>query len=403
MMLRAVVTGVLLSQGGSLLAAHTLKTTKMFKERHLRRRATTTTAAYVVDAGTENATVLRAETKPMATYFLGSNETLFQRYLDAAGLTGSIESIELCPEIREHRERAAGWWREGLLIVSDRDAWRHLVRQQTELPTMNAMEAQLEGGAMRAALMWQTAREDLVAARKFLDVELPGVQVTDRKSLQFVLDYFKERFPYYRDKCECCGADGSTFVGEVACVSDEEVRVRRARRAELRVCESCGHLVRFVRANDVARVLRDKRGRCGEYSKAMLSVALALGLPARWVFDTTDHVWVEVFFEHKWIHLDPCEAALDMPNLYASWGKNGSVVVAFESHKAEDVTSKYYPDPASVTTIRQQNNLTDSMIQTILDQYTANSTKTREAYKSSILAALKPRGKPFSHPIPALR
>ena len=68
----------------------------------------------------------------------------------------------------------------------------------------------------------------------------------------------------------------------------------------------------------------------------------------RWVVDWADHVWVEVWLggnisdgignAHendrssaggRWVHLDPCEAAVDNPLLYESWGKNQTYIMAF--------------------------------------------------------------------------
>lgn len=49
----------------------------------------------------------------------------------------------------------------------------------------------------------------------------------------------------------------------------------------------------------------------------------AVGAEARIVYDSTDHVWTEVYseFEQRWIHCDACEDAWDrVRKLYAiSW------------------------------------------------------------------------------------
>ena len=62
-------------------------------------------------------------------------------------------------------------------------------------------------------------------------------------------------------------------------------------------------------------------------------------LEARWVFDTTDHVWCEAKLGGEWVHLDPCEASLGEPEIYQGWGKNGTLVVSFSERHAEDVTA----------------------------------------------------------------
>lgn len=314
-----------------------------------------------------------------ARYYLGDNETLFAKYIAAMGWSGEIASGRL------DAERAELLWRRGELVVGDSEVWRRLLKSKSELPTGATLETQLEGGAQRAANMWRwmTADQskDVNAAREYLARE--GLLNTSPSpaAIQHILDHFKENYPYYRDECDGCGAPGSSFLGEVACVSEEEVVHRRARRAELRLCEKCGKLVRFTRTNDVARVLADHRGRCGEYSTAMLAFALALGLEARWILDSTDHVWLELLLDGNWLHVDPCEAALDQPGLYASWGKNGSLVVAFERTSASDVTPVYYSDARAVHAIRDDANLTQDKINLVLNQY--SSTMKAELFANS--------------------
>jgi hypothetical protein len=48
-------------------------------------------------------------------------------------------------------------------------------------------------------------------------------------------------------------------------------------------------------------------------------------------FDWADHVGVEVLMGDKWMHLDPCEAAVDKPLLYEEWGKQQMYIVAFHA------------------------------------------------------------------------
>ena len=41
-------------------------------------------------------------------------------------------------------------------------------------------------------------------------------------------------------------------------------------------------------------------------------------MQARYVLDWSDHVWTEYWSDdkHRWVHVDPCEAAYDRPLLY---------------------------------------------------------------------------------------
>ena len=60
---------------------------------------------------------------------------------------------------------------------------------------------------------------------------------------------------------------------------------------------------------------------------------------------TQDHVWVEVELPGRgWVHMDPCEAAVDEPLLYQSWGKNQTYILAFTRDEVADVTHIYTSD-----------------------------------------------------------
>ncbi|KAF9326171.1 peptide-N4-(N-acetyl-beta- glucosaminyl)asparagine amidase [Podila minutissima] len=100
-----------------------------------------------------------------------------------------------------------------------------------------------------------------------------------------------------------------------------------------RCSQSCIEVTRFPRYGGVPKILFEtRRGRCGEWAHTFTVCCRALGYKARYIHDTTDHVWTEVWSEHKkrWIHCDSCEAAYDQPLLYSTgWGKTLSYCVAF--------------------------------------------------------------------------
>ena len=250
--------------------------------------------------------------------------------------------------------------------------------------------------------------------------------------LQHFLDWFRDRFPYYYDRCSHCGAsakddgyldpscratsdddngeskdnsdstdedcsavsnekdqeedekdDGTTFLGYV--YPNEKERRGKAGRTEIYCCHKCGAISRFPRYNSASSVLRSQRGRCGEYSMLILRFFRALGHEARWVVDWSDHVWAEIRLFDDWIHVDPCEAAIDNPLLYESWGKTQTYIVAFhpslDSSQAdrciEDVTAIYTSDNTTVIGERREDPA--ELIETsLVDTRKALQTKLRE-------------------------
>jgi hypothetical protein len=194
-------------------------------------------------------------------------------------------------------------------------------------------------------------------------------------SLKGFAVWFRSEFPYYYQQCFHCGQkEGNKCYGLVLPSKTEVIHM--AGRTELYICsnESCRKTSRFARYNDVTKVLETRRGRCGEYSILMLSFLELMGYEAKWVVDWADHVWCEVRVDNDplsfpqnsetiletnseiiidegsdWVHVDPCEAAVDEPLIYQSWGKNQTYIVSYHSYNStsasfsdvQDVTSKY--------------------------------------------------------------
>ena len=324
-------------------------------------------------------------------FFVGDNATIFTAYLKAAvNDVGVMKKVNITLEVVDGmsdqvRESLERLWKSGKLIVHDREAFRGAVVRNHGV---TEGQDQVLQGFERAQALWDglTLSDDVAAARELFWDTLPKEENVTTE-LQHALDIFKERYPYYTDKCDNCGAQGTILVGDVTSTLEEQKR-DRAKRAELRYCPECGKLTRFLRSNAVRTILTNGRGRCGEYSAAFAAALLARGLPTRWVYDSTDHVWNEVFLDEKWIHVDPCEAALDEPLLYSSnWGKNGSLVLGFDDDQGvTDLTEKYYPDTAMVSASRSELQLNSTTLTKLLDDY--RKTGVTESNFTSHLRAL---------------
>ena len=190
-----------------------------------------------------------------------------------------------------------------------------------------------------------------------------------------------------------------SFLGYVYPTPTE--RLGNATRTELYRCRSCSSFTRFPRYNKALWVTSTKQGRCGEYSMLLYRMLRVLGYDKiRWVVDWSDHVWVEVWLGdavHKssengrWVHLDPCEAAVDNPLLYESWGKNQTFIVAFHdpfyssSREQETVTAsaeklhdgiEAAPQPQYVMVVEGKNHSSVfPPVEDITRQYTSDNAE----------------------------
>jgi hypothetical protein len=179
--------------------------------------------------------------------------------------------------------------------------------------------------------------------------------------LKHFLEWFSSQFPYYYDRCGACGAsikedisrappvdpesdakesngeeeedkEHQTFVGYIH--PDGGEISGKASRTELYQCHKCQSFTRFPRFNSVSHVIENHRGRCGEYSMLLYRILRALNHDTRWVVDWADHVWAEISLgngkgELRWVHLDPCEAAVDENLIYQGWGKKQTFILGF--------------------------------------------------------------------------
>ncbi|KAI2495943.1 Transglutaminase-like superfamily [Fragilaria crotonensis] len=70
----------------------------------------------------------------------------------------------------------------------------------------------------------------------------------------------------------------------------------------------------------------------------------SLGHEARWIVDWADHVWTEILLDNnQWIHLDPCEAAVDKPLLYEEWKQQTYILGFYAPPNTKEMKPNRFP------------------------------------------------------------
>ncbi|XP_034748013.1 peptide-N(4)-(N-acetyl-beta-glucosaminyl)asparagine amidase isoform X3 [Etheostoma cragini] len=158
-----------------------------------------------------------------------------------------------------------------------------------------------------------------------------------------LLRWFKQDFFSWVDCLPCSSCKGPTQNASSLSPSTDDIRWG-AQRVENHYCQSCRLSTRFPRYNNPEKLLETRRGRCGEWANCFTLCCRALGLEARYIWDSTDHVWTEVYSvsQRRWLHCDSCENGCDKPLLYeVGWGKKLAYVLAFSKDQVVDVTWRY--------------------------------------------------------------
>ncbi|XP_073189557.1 peptide-N(4)-(N-acetyl-beta-glucosaminyl)asparagine amidase isoform X2 [Lepidochelys kempii] len=186
----------------------------------------------------------------------------------------------------------------------------------------------------------EKAQEKLAQAKKVDE----GTHVNEDDFLLLeLLQWFKGEFFQWVNNLACSKCGGQTEPKGLIPPNDEDLRWN-ANRVENHHCNQCQFSNRFPRYNNPEKLLETRRGRCGEWANCFTLCCRAIGFEARYVWDSTDHVWTEVYSssQQRWLHCDPCETVCDKPLLYEiGWGKKLSYVIAFSKDEVVDVTWRY--------------------------------------------------------------
>ncbi|GBF92862.1 peptide-N(4)-(N-acetyl-beta-glucosaminyl) asparagine amidase [Raphidocelis subcapitata] len=193
--------------------------------------------------------------------------------------------------------------------------------------------------------------------------------------------WFKAEFMSWVGNTLPCAACGGTAASSGMLQPSPEEQADGAARVEGFTCGGCGGVTRFPRYTSPRKLLETRRGRCGEWAHALLLFLRAEGLEARHVHDHLDHVWVEWRSRRlgRWMHVDPCEGAVDTPLIYEQgWGKRPALVVAVGAVGAADVTGRYVKDYSEALARRRDGGDTSLMTEELIEaQITALNRQLR--------------------------
>lgn len=228
------------------------------------------------------------------------------------------------------------------------------------------------------------------AARECVDYELIAQYIQEYESadpkmpkdllfLKGLVKWFKKSFFKWcnRPPCTTPSCDMNNKPADSLGMSnptEEERTVHWAARVEIYRCTRCQTLIRFPRINNPRSLLHSRRGRCGEWANCFAFICRSLGLDTRWVIDFTDHVWVEVWCDSlgRYIHIDPCEMAIDTPLLYeVGWKKKLSYLFSFSRFGVVDSTPRYSRllNGSNIEFRQRRTEVTEKLVSNLVKTY----------------------------------
>lgn len=212
-----------------------------------------------------------------------------------------------------------------------------------------------------------------------------GGSLEDRV-IQRLLHWFKNEFFTWVDNapCDFCQSTSTRSAGYAKPNSDD--LFHGAHVVETYLCSQCVQITRFPRYNSPSKLLETRRGRCGEWANCFTLCCRAVGSEARIVYDTTDHVWTEVFSEsdQRWVHCDSCEEAWDRPLLYSiGWNKQLNYCTAFSVDEAVDVTKRYTKGWPEV--LKRRNKVKEAQLNMFLNDLSEERQRNLDLEKVEVL------------------